>query len=152
MSLVPELYVSDFAGSLAFYTDLIGFRVRYDRPEERFAYLELNGAELMIEQTTTLERTLVAAELAYPYGRGLNLSIEVTDVDVVHGRVQMASVPVFLPLEERWYRRGGHEVGQRQFVVPDPDGYLLRLVQPLGTRERSGQAVPDQVGHLPGHG
>lgn len=152
MSLVPELYVSDFTRSLAFYTDVIGFRVRYDRPEERFAYLELAEAELMIEQTTTPGRSLVAAELAYPYGRGLNLSIDVPDLDAVHARVQSGGHPVFLPLEERWYRRGEHEVGQQQFVVMDPDGYLLRLVQPLGTRGRSGQAAPDQIGHPTGHG
>jgi hypothetical protein len=49
--LVPELYCSDFARSLKFYTGVLGFFVRYDRPEQRFAYLERDGAELMIEQT-----------------------------------------------------------------------------------------------------
>jgi catechol 2,3-dioxygenase-like lactoylglutathione lyase family enzyme len=46
--LVPELLVSDFAASLDFYVRVVGFAVRYDRPAEKFAYLDLDGAELMI--------------------------------------------------------------------------------------------------------
>ncbi|WP_245528351.1 hypothetical protein [Deinococcus maricopensis] len=37
-------------------------------------------------------------------------------------------------MEDRWYRRADEEVGSRQFVVLDPDGYVLRLVQGLGVR------------------
>jgi catechol 2,3-dioxygenase-like lactoylglutathione lyase family enzyme len=136
--ILPELYVSDFGKSLLFYVNVIGFRVRYERPEERFAYLELNGleggAELMIEQTVALERTLVAAALEYPFGRGMNLSITVPDVDAVHERTLANGNTIFLPLEERWYRQNAQEVGNRQFVVMDPDGYLLRIIGDLGTR------------------
>ena len=135
--IVPELYVSDLARSLDFYTRVIGFRVRYDRPEEQFAYLELGGAELMLEQPLVPERTLLAGELAHPYGRGMNLSIPVPDVDTVYGRVRQGGHPVLLPLEERWYRQDSGEVGNRQFVVLDPDGYVLRPVQALGRRERN---------------
>ena len=133
--IVPELYVSDFARSLGFYTEVIGFRIKYDRTEECFAYLDLDGAELMIEQPSTPERTFVAAEPAYPYGRGMNLSIEVPNVDAVYDRVQEAGSRVLLPLEVRWYRRNAEESGSRQFVVLDPDGYLLRMMQDVGTRE-----------------
>src|SRR5882724_8615886 len=42
--LVPELVCSDFQESHRFYADLLGFRVLYSRPEERFAYLEREGA------------------------------------------------------------------------------------------------------------
>ena len=35
---------------------------------------------------------------------------------------------------ERWYRKNGAEVGNRQFVVADPDGYLLRFFEDLGSR------------------
>jgi catechol 2,3-dioxygenase-like lactoylglutathione lyase family enzyme len=136
--ILPELYVSDFGKSLLFYVNVIGFCVRYDRPEERFAYLELNGlegsAELMIEQTVTPERTFVAGALEYPFGRGMNLSITVPNVDAVHKRVLTNGNTIFLPLEERWYRQDTQEVGNRQFVVMDPDGYLLRIIGDLGTR------------------
>lgn len=37
-ALVPELSVTDLDRSLAFYVDLCGFRIRYSRPENGFAY------------------------------------------------------------------------------------------------------------------
>ena len=130
--LVPELICADFARSLAFYTELLGFAVRYARLEERFAYLEREGAELMIEQS--VGRAFLASPLEYPYGRGVNFQIEVADVVPLHARVSAAGLPLYLPLEEKWYRRGAEEVGNRQFIVPDPDGYLLRFFHSLGAR------------------
>lgn len=132
--LVPELICADFARSLAFYTELLGFAVRYARPEERFAYLEREGAELMIEQS--VGRAFLAAPLEQPYGRGVNFQIEVGDVVALYARVGEAGCALYLPLEEKWYRRGDDEVGNRQFIVPDPDGYLLRFFQDLGMRSR----------------
>jgi catechol 2,3-dioxygenase-like lactoylglutathione lyase family enzyme len=133
--LVPELIVSDIEASLAFYR-LLGFQVRYARPEERFAYLERGGAELMLEQPLSRDRLYPRAELDHPYGRGINLSIEVEDVEQIHAAVLAAGCGLFLPLEERWYERAVDAVGVRQFAVQDPDGYLLRLSQHLGTRPR----------------
>ncbi len=130
--LVPELCCADFARSLAFYTEVLGFGVRYARPEERFAYLDREGAELMIEQA--VGRAFVAAPLEYPYGRGINFQIEVTAVAGLYARVGAAGCPIYLPLEEKWYRRGGEEVGNLQFIVLDPDGYLLRFFENLGAR------------------
>ncbi len=48
--LVPELLCTDLARSLSFYVGLCGFRIAYDRPEEGFAYLDLEGAHLMLEE------------------------------------------------------------------------------------------------------
>lgn len=39
-------------------------------------------------------------------------------------------------MEERWYRADDREVGNRQFILLDPDGYLLRFYQDLGRRPR----------------
>ena len=135
--IVPELYCSDFQRSLAFYVEVLGFNVRYSRPEERFAYLDLDGAELMIEQPPDPARTFVVAPMEYPFGRGINLQIEVADADLLYQRVRAANCPVFLPLEDRWYRRDAQEEGNRQFVVLDPDGYLLRCWHNLGTRPQT---------------
>ena len=117
VALVPELYCSDLERSVAFYVDVLGFAVVYDRPEERFVYLQHDGAELMLEEPTG--RTFLAAELEYPYGRGVNLQIEVADVRALYAAVQTAAWPVFLELETRWYRRGDLLLGNRQFVVQD---------------------------------
>ena len=54
--------------------------------------------------------------------------------DAVLARGLDRGIALFLPLEERWYRCGAEEVGQRQCIVADPDGYLVRCIQPLGLR------------------
>jgi catechol 2,3-dioxygenase-like lactoylglutathione lyase family enzyme len=131
-NLVPELYCSDFERSLRFYVGILGFRIVYVRPEERFAYLERNGAELMLEQPTG--RTWLAGELTQPYGRGVNFQIRVTDLDELYAKYRAERCGIFLPLEEKWYRRDDTLLGCRQFIVQDPDGYLLRFQQTLGSK------------------
>jgi len=135
--LVPELYCSNFERSLAFYAEVLGFRVRYARPEERFAYLDLDGAELMIEQPTEPWRNWSTGNLIPPFGRGINLQIEVGDVAALRTAVLQAGHSLFLELEDRWYRCDDMFAGNRQFLVQDPDGYLLRFFQDLGTRQTS---------------
>ncbi len=130
--LVPELVCRDLAQSLTFYLDVLGFSIAYERPERRFAYLEREGAELMLQEP--VGRSFVNGELAPPYGRGINLQIEVSDIASLLASVQNAGLPLFLELEDRWYRKDDTEVGNRQFVIADPDGYLLRFFENLGSR------------------
>ncbi len=135
--LVPELDVSDLDASLAFYCDLCGFEVLWERPEEAFAYLDLGGAQLMLQQADGPGRRFRTAELEPPFGRGMNLQIQVDDVDDLHARVTDAGHRLVVALEDRYYRVGDVETGNRQFVVADPDGYLLRFFTDLGARDRA---------------
>ncbi|HEY1783772.1 MAG TPA: VOC family protein [Roseiarcus sp.] len=139
--VVPELDVADLARSLSFYVDILGFRVRIERPEERFAYLTRGPIHLMLEQAEGPGRRFRTAPLEYPFGRGINLQIEVPDVDHLHTETLRAGAAIHIPLEERWYRRGDEEVGNRQFVVIDPDGYLLRFFTSLGRRQSAPSAA-----------
>lgn len=129
--LIPELVVADIGRALDFYRR-IGFAVLYDRPDERFAMLDLDGARLMIEQPTG--RSFVNGPLEAPYGRGMNLQIRVPALDPILDRLRGIGHPLFLEPETRWYRMGAVEGGNRQCVVADPDGYLLRLFEDLGQR------------------
>ena len=67
-----------------------------------------------------------------PYGRGINLQIEVDALDPILSRVREAGIALFRPVEEAWYRSGDTYGGNRQFLVQDPDGYLLRIFEDLG--------------------
>jgi catechol 2,3-dioxygenase-like lactoylglutathione lyase family enzyme len=131
--LVPELISSDIERSLKFYTDVLGFHVLFARPEERFAYLEYDGAQLMLEQSTG--RRFLNGALEKPYGRGINLQIKTDSVDELYTRVQAAKATIYLPMEEKGYRCDDVYLVSRQFVVEDPDGYLLRFFQDLGARK-----------------
>ena len=134
-SLVPELSVSDWQRSRRFYCEVLRFQALYDRPEEGFSFLTLGQAALMIDQIG-VGRTFDGGHApdTYLYGRGMNLQITVVDVIALLDAATGAGLPLFLPMEDRWYRRDATDVGNRQFVIADPDGYLLRFVQDLGSR------------------
>jgi catechol 2,3-dioxygenase-like lactoylglutathione lyase family enzyme len=140
-TLTPELYCTDIKISLAFYTDILGFSIQYRRPEEGFAMLERQGSRIMLDQIVPGDsRSWIGAPLERPFGRGINLQMETTAVDELYTRVQKAGATIFLPMEEKWYRADDMELGNRQFIAQDPDGYLLRFFQDLGERKR--QASP----------
>ncbi len=139
--IVPELDVSDLARSLAIYEQVLGFQVAVRRPEERFAYLVRGDVHLMLEEAAGPGRRFRTAPLEFPYGRGINLQIRVPDVDALYGAAQSAGLSIVIPLEERWYRQGDMEAGNRQFVMADLDGYLLRFYADLGRRPARGPGL-----------
>ncbi|MBX7276919.1 VOC family protein [Pseudomonas sp. ERGC3:05] len=132
--LVPELMVTDLNKSLAFWGTCLGFKVAYQRLEDGFAYLDLDGAQVMLEQVDPQANQWLTAALDRPFGRGINLQIDVAAVRPVIQRLEMAAYPLFKASQDVWYRAGEFEVGQREFLVQDPDGYLVRLVERLGER------------------
>lgn len=131
--LVPELSVTDYEASRHFWCDLVGFSLRYERPEEGFGYLVLGNAHLMLDQINQ-GRTWATGALEPPLGRGINFEVQVENLDAALWRVENAGWPIFVEPEEKWYRAGDIEIGVRQFLVQDPDGYLLRLQQEIGER------------------
>lgn len=131
MSLIPELKVLNFKTSLDFYTRLAGFIILYERPEHDFAMLEINGAQLMIEGLTGKSRNWSVGPMERPFGRGMNLQIEVDDVQNLYRNFKRADYPLFLAMEEKSYRIGDKEKLQKQFLVQDPDGYLLRFFEEI---------------------
>ncbi len=134
MSLTPELSVSSIETSLEFYRGVLGFSVVYQRQEEGFAFLRLGEAELMLDQIG-LGRDWQTGELEKPFGRGINFQILVESLEPMLQNLADQRISLFMGVEERWYRRNALEVGNRQFLVQDPDGYLLRFYQDLGSRE-----------------
>jgi catechol 2,3-dioxygenase-like lactoylglutathione lyase family enzyme len=127
--MVPELLVSNFSRSLDFYVQQIGFSVMFERTEPNFAYLDLNGAQLMIEEDH--ESSWQVGKIESPRGRGINLQIDVPDLKVVEMKLESSSVSLFRPLHESWYDTSEGRVGQLELLVQDPDGYLLRLVSDI---------------------
>ena len=88
----------------------------------------------MIEQSTQPERTWLAGKVEYPYGRGMNLQIRVSDVNNLYEVFKNANAKIFIPLEEKWYRSDNVLLGNLQFIALDPDGYLLRFFQNLDSK------------------
>lgn len=130
--LVPELTVTSLEDSLLFY-QAAGFSVRYRRKSPPFAYLELGHAQLMLEQWHAEGWNV--EPLDKPFGRGISFQIEVPDVGRVLSALLSLNFILFRSLKDTWYRVAPDaEKGQREFLVQDPDGFLLRFVQHLGQR------------------
>ena len=128
-SFVAEFEVFDFEASLRFWSDLIGFRFMFGR--KGFAYLSRGSADIMIAQVSGHWQT---APLEAPLGRGVNFKFFVEDVEALADRITAAGWPFFQPLHEAWYGADGIERGYRQFLIQDPNGYLLRFARKLGSR------------------
>lgn len=132
--LVPELMVTDLANSLYFWVSCLGLELAYQRLEDGFAYLDLNGAQVMLEQVDSEAGEWLTAPLSKPFGRGINLQIDVVAVAPIIQKLHQAGFPLYRECKDTWYRADNIEVGQREFIVQDPDGYLVRLVERLGER------------------
>ncbi len=133
--LIPELYCSDITKSLDFYCGILGFSIVYDRPEAKFAFIQREDVQLMLEELTEKDRKWLSGPLEKPFGRGANFQMSVTDVRALYEVLRSHHILFFQDIEEKWYRRASDTVGNRQFVMQDPDGYLLRFSQTIGTRK-----------------
>ena len=130
--MVPELTCTDFKKSLKFYVDIIGFEIVNRRTEPCFAYLNLNDVQIMIQEFHSSGWNV--AELEYPFGRGINLQMEFDDINEIYASLKNNNYPFFRDIKETWYQVGDNEDGQLEFLVLDPDGYLLRFTKYLGSR------------------
>lgn len=133
--MVPELSVSNFAESLDFYCEIIGFKIRNQRENPDFVYLELEQVQIMLEQIH--DEAWVRGKLVLPLGRGVNFQIEISDISPVYERINVANIKLFRELKETWYDVGECLSGQKEFLVQDPDGYLLRFSQYLGEKPKT---------------
>ena len=129
--LVPELDVLDLEKSRTFWCDVLGFQIAYRRPENGFMYIERQGSQVMLNRRNGIWET---ANLQRPLERGINFQMFVDSVEPLLDALKQAEWPLFRPCHEAWYRIAGEERGNRQFLVQDPDGYLLRFAQDLGPR------------------
>ncbi|HEY0247347.1 MAG TPA: VOC family protein [Gryllotalpicola sp.] len=137
-SLVPELLVADLSGSIAFWCGLCGFAIDYRREDEGFASLSRGNAHVMLEQQG-IGRNWITAPLDRPLGRGINFQITVPALAPLLASLRAAEHPLFLEPETKWYRISATEdAGVEQFLVADPDGYLIRFQAALGHRPSAG--------------
>lgn len=131
--LIPELSVTNITKSLEFYIKVLGFNIEYERNEDKFAFISFQGSQLMIEEVNNNWST---GKLKYPFGRGINFQIEVKNVQPLLDSLKKNNYPVFKDVKKTWYRQGKVMLGSKEFLVQDPDGYLLRFAQDLGQKQK----------------
>jgi catechol 2,3-dioxygenase-like lactoylglutathione lyase family enzyme len=122
--IVIEFFVSDIERSLAFYKSL-GFDVakRY----EDWMLLRRGDIKLSLQGdahavagphyfTPHIQRT--------PRGTGVEVSIQVSDVDAEFIRAKTAGLNIVKGIQDRPWKA-------RDFRLADPDGYFIRITSPL---------------------
>ena len=122
-SLIPELSVSNIELSKKFYLDL-GFEVKYERKENKFCFLQLEKNQIMIEEQNDNWNT---GKMEYPYGRGINISMVVSNVENMYTKLKEKNIEFFKKLEIHEYRINDEISFDKEFLIQDPDGYLLRF-------------------------
>jgi catechol 2,3-dioxygenase-like lactoylglutathione lyase family enzyme len=122
-SLIPEFSVSDILVSKKFYIDL-GFEIVYERVEDKFCFLSLYDNQIMIEE---VNNNWNVGELEYPFGRGINISMAVNDIDKFYNNIKNKGIKLYKDIAVSKYRVDDVYVCDKQFLIQDPDGYLLRF-------------------------
>lgn len=134
-AILPEFYVTDFAKSLHFYTEILGFKLEYQRENPLFAFLSREGTQLMIQELWEEEDDeWITGKLEYPFGRGINFQIDTSDVQSMANSLKKHKHPILKDVWDSWYRVDDMLEGCRQILVQDPDGYLLRFSEDIGTK------------------
>ena len=123
-SLIPELKVKDIDKTKEFYVKVLQFKVEYERFEDRFVFLSYEGNQMMFEQDND---NWSVGRLEYPYGRGVNFEMTVSDVESLYKRVLDYGIKPFRDLKVSHYRNSDETIVQKEFLIQDPDGYLLRF-------------------------
>ena len=122
--MIPELSVFDIEQTKRFYNDL-GFKIEYERPEEKFVFMSFQDSQFMFEQIH--DNGWNIGELVYPLGRGINFSIAVDDIEGLYKLVKTLNIEIYRELNRSIYQVNGTEETQTEFLIQDPNGYLLRF-------------------------
>jgi catechol 2,3-dioxygenase-like lactoylglutathione lyase family enzyme len=114
---MPVLITDDPDRARAFYEGYLGFRVA----------MAEDGLLMLASRSTPTTQLIVAWEsptAVDPEVRGVDVSIEVADVDAAYAEAQGAGLEIVYPLrDEPW--------GIRRFFVRDPDGRTINIAAHL---------------------
>lgn len=130
--IIPELSVTDLDKSMKFYK-ILGFKVEYERKEDKFVFVSLGEIQFMLQELSSDGKWDIAP-LEKPYGRGINFQLEVDNVEQIYNSLKDNNYEITFEIEENWYRQDDKLLGNKEFLVQDPDGYLLRFSEDLGEK------------------
>ncbi len=125
------LFVNDFEGTLAFYSEKVGLPVRLRA--EGYAEFAVEGAKLALLSRSRMPELVGHAHLGLPApgSHEGSVTILVEEVDRVHRDLTARGVKFLAPPQDRPW-------GQRTTYFEDPDGHLIELATNLPRPERTG--------------
>ena len=136
-SLFPDVCTDRLETSRDFYAALFGFRVLFEAPGW---YVQLQSPADPNLQLAFVQRDHASVPEGFRDApRGVLVTVETDDVDAVHRRARALGLePVYALRSEPW--------GQRHFMVTDPNGLLVDVVQLIPADESFLRAHGVQLG------
>ena len=126
-----ELHVADIEASVAFYATL-GFEVI--RRWEDWVRLDRDGAELVLmgdAYVRSHDHYFAPYIDRSPRGVGVEVIMEVADVDALYADAVAAGLRIVKPIQDRAWKA-------RDFRLADPDGFFVRISSPLRHEAKPG--------------
>jgi len=123
--MVPELSVTNIHISKKFYIDMLGFKVVYEREEDKFAFISLDDVQLMLDEGVNGSWSTGITE--YPFGRGINFQFFVKNIEKIIMKLNDNNIKLFKEPFISEYRINLERLVTKEILVQDPDGYLLRF-------------------------
>ena len=98
--LIPELVVSNINISKDFYVNMLGFKVEYEREEDKFIFISLGNIQLMLEEGSKEE----LSQMKYPFGKGINFTFGVDNIDELYSKFKIKKNLLKRDIEIREFR------------------------------------------------
>lgn len=122
-NLNPCLKVADIKKSIAFYEDVLDFKVTMTIPEEgtpEWAALQQDNITLMLHSVTSKINEISVLN-GRPPGGALSFYVLVEDAATMLNKIK-GKAPVVWDLHDTFY-------GTKEFAIQDPDGFVWVLCQ-----------------------
>ena len=121
--LIPEFVVSNIDISKDFYVNMLGFKVEYEREEDKFIFISLGNIQLMLEEGSKEE----LSQMKYPFGKGINFTFGVDNIDELYSKFKIKKSLLKRDIEIREFRVNDEIIYAKEFSIIDPDGYFIRI-------------------------
>ncbi len=124
-SLYPVICTDDVTASKLFYVDHFNFDVTFDADW----YVSLTSSGSPAFELAILDSTHPTLPEGFrERARGMLINMEVTDVDSEYDRLMKTKIPLVQDIRSE-------DFGQRHFIVQDPNGILIDIIQNIPPSE-----------------
>jgi len=132
--LAPNFAVQDISKTVAFYRNVIGFKLEMVVPEDKsgveqelseektyiYAMMSRDSVQVMFQRTDSIGEDVPPLK-GVPIGASVSFYIEVDDINALYQEIK-SKAEVVKKLETVWY-------GMQEFYIKDCNGYILGFAE-----------------------
>lgn len=100
--------------------------MKYERVEDKFAFLAYGESHIMLEE---INENCNTDELKCPFDRGINFQIATNDAYKIAYNLKRNNITMLREIVESQYKCDGKVIVEKEIILQDADGYLLRISQ-----------------------